>query len=540
MLLPVLAIALAVAAVPVVLSGDGDGSWTFLYLAVVTLVTSTSVAVAAVRSSGRLRLAWGLMGLSCAIAAVSLAQLALVPHPADGAWIPRFVAAVLAAAALVTFPGTVQRHPALGAARPRRLAARRLPVRRASGSRPCRARACSTRPRASRSARSGCSATSPSPAQCSPSRCACPGARRVGGLALALVGVALAHGDLYRAFVGEGAWTPITRGAYVASWVFAGVLIAATPWLAPSPFRAGTMRVPTGPGLRLPYLVACLAIAATTIAWALGRPSGPAAVGRGRSRCCGRSSRARCCSPSRTAASSTQVSRQADMFRTRATQRRAHGPSQPQRVHRSRRGGAARPDAAGTSQCCSSTSTASRTSTTRSATPSATSCSSRPPPASRRRCARPTSWLASAVTSSWPCSRTARTRRRSRWPSGCARRCRVPYRIGHRDVVVSASIGLARPGEDDDAESALRNADLALYRAKESGRDRVSVYEPGMHASALRRLDAAARLRNALAHDRLSLAYQPIVDLRTGDGLRRRGAAALRRRGLRRTGRSPR
>ena len=107
MLLPVLAVALAVAAVPVVLSGDGDGSWTFVYLAGITLVTSASVAVAAVRSSGRLRLAWGLMALSCAIAAVSLAQLALVPHPADGAWLPRFVAAVLAAAALVTFPGTV-------------------------------------------------------------------------------------------------------------------------------------------------------------------------------------------------------------------------------------------------------------------------------------------------------------------------------------------------------------------------------------------------------------------------------------------------
>ncbi|HET7900925.1 MAG TPA: EAL domain-containing protein [Candidatus Nanopelagicales bacterium] len=91
-----------------------------------------------------------------------------------------------------------------------------------------------------------------------------------------------------------------------------------------------------------------------------------------------------------------------------------------------------------------------------------------------------------------------------------------PYRIGHRDVVVSASIGLARPDEQDDADSAMRNADLALYRAKESGRDRVSVYEPGMHTNALRRLDAASRLRQALAHDRLALAFQPICDLRTG------------------------
>ncbi len=91
-----------------------------------------------------------------------------------------------------------------------------------------------------------------------------------------------------------------------------------------------------------------------------------------------------------------------------------------------------------------------------------------------------------------------------------------PYRIGHRDVVVSASIGLARTDGNDDAESAMRNADLALYRAKESGRDRVSVYEPAMHATALRRLDAASRLRQALVHDRLALAFQPICDLRTG------------------------
>ena len=81
---------------------------------------------------------------------------------------------------------------------------------------------------------------------------------------------------------------------------------------------------------------------------------------------------------------------------------------------------------------------------------------------------------------------------------------------------MSASIGLARPSVGDDAESALRNADLALYRAKSGGRDRVAVYEPEMHASVLRRLDGAARLRKALADDRLLVAYQPIVDLRTG------------------------
>jgi diguanylate cyclase (GGDEF)-like protein len=93
----------------------------------------------------------------------------------------------------------------------------------------------------------------------------------------------------------------------------------------------------------------------------------------------------------------------------------------------------------------------------------------------------------------------------------------MPYLVGHRDVVVSASIGLARPNADDDAESALSKADLALYRAKASGRDRVSVYRPEMHATAMRRLDAAARLRHALTHDLLSMQFQPVCDLRTGE-----------------------
>jgi diguanylate cyclase (GGDEF)-like protein len=92
----------------------------------------------------------------------------------------------------------------------------------------------------------------------------------------------------------------------------------------------------------------------------------------------------------------------------------------------------------------------------------------------------------------------------------------VPYLLNEREVVVSASIGLARPGHTDDADSTLRNADLALYSAKVAGRDRVAVYEPDMHVSALRRLDTAARLRRALLDKTLSLAYQPVANLETG------------------------
>ena len=91
-----------------------------------------------------------------------------------------------------------------------------------------------------------------------------------------------------------------------------------------------------------------------------------------------------------------------------------------------------------------------------------------------------------------------------------------PYLLGGREVVVSASIGLARPVATDAADDALRNADLALYSAKQAGRDRVAIYEPEMHVSALRKLDGAGRLREALAADQLSLAFQPVVQMQTG------------------------
>jgi diguanylate cyclase (GGDEF)-like protein len=91
-----------------------------------------------------------------------------------------------------------------------------------------------------------------------------------------------------------------------------------------------------------------------------------------------------------------------------------------------------------------------------------------------------------------------------------------PYKVAGRELVVSASIGLSRPGPSDDADDALRNADLALYQAKAAGRDRVVVFEQSMHTSAVRRLEGAARLRKTLADGRLRLAYQPVVDLRTG------------------------
>ncbi len=85
-------------------------------------------------------------------------------------------------------------------------------------------------------------------------------------------------------------------------------------------------------------------------------------------------------------------------------------------------------------------------------------------------------------------------------------------------VQISASIGitLAIPGEVT-AEDALRNSDLAMYWAKESGKSTTAVYESRLHTEALERLQLRADLQHALRSDELVLHYQPEIDLATGD-----------------------
>jgi diguanylate cyclase (GGDEF)-like protein len=89
-----------------------------------------------------------------------------------------------------------------------------------------------------------------------------------------------------------------------------------------------------------------------------------------------------------------------------------------------------------------------------------------------------------------------------------------PFTLLGREVFVSASIGIA--SGRDAPEDLLRNADVAMYRAKRSGGDRYCVFEPGMHTAVVDRLELEADLRRAVARDELALRFQPIVDLRTG------------------------
>jgi diguanylate cyclase (GGDEF)-like protein len=84
------------------------------------------------------------------------------------------------------------------------------------------------------------------------------------------------------------------------------------------------------------------------------------------------------------------------------------------------------------------------------------------------------------------------------------------------DVVVTVSIGLAVAGIGDDAESLLRDADAAMYRAKEGGRDRYVVFDADMRAGVERELRVETALRRAIGEGGFPLRYQPIVELASG------------------------
>ncbi|MBV9100337.1 MAG: EAL domain-containing protein [Candidatus Dormibacteraeota bacterium] len=95
---------------------------------------------------------------------------------------------------------------------------------------------------------------------------------------------------------------------------------------------------------------------------------------------------------------------------------------------------------------------------------------------------------------------------------------RPPFLLSGSEVSISGSIGIAVSSHGQaDAGTMLRDADLAMYRAKMDGSGSSFHFEPGMHSAAVQRLQLEGELRRALERNEFVLHYQPLVDLRTGD-----------------------
>jgi diguanylate cyclase (GGDEF)-like protein/PAS domain S-box-containing protein len=92
-----------------------------------------------------------------------------------------------------------------------------------------------------------------------------------------------------------------------------------------------------------------------------------------------------------------------------------------------------------------------------------------------------------------------------------------PIELDRRAITPSASIGIACAEEVQDAQEILRDADLALYEAKRSGKGRAQLYRPVMHAAALQQLELETDMRLALEREEFELHYQPLFRLSDGE-----------------------
>jgi diguanylate cyclase (GGDEF)-like protein/PAS domain S-box-containing protein len=94
---------------------------------------------------------------------------------------------------------------------------------------------------------------------------------------------------------------------------------------------------------------------------------------------------------------------------------------------------------------------------------------------------------------------------------------RAPFEIGDEQFTCTTSVGISVTADSQgSAEALLQEADLALYRAKDRGRDRTEMFDEDLRTRAIGRLGTERMLRRAIDERRLRVEYQPVVDLRTG------------------------
>ncbi len=123
------------------------------------------------------------------------------------------------------------------------------------------------------------------------------------------------------------------------------------------------------------------------------------------------------------------------------------------------------------------------------------------------------------------------------WGEGCRQRATavagrliselsMPYSIGGRQIYASASIGITLSDGTDEAENIIRDADVAMYQAKQNGRGCYAVFEPDMREQFFQRVQMESELRRAMDNGDLTLHFQPVIALTSGEII---GAEALLR-----------